>query len=99
MGYGRCRAELGYAIAAEYWGKGITTKAVKMAVSQVFNHFPDLVSLEALTALENKASQRVLEKAGFLREGLLRKYAIVRGIIKDVFIFSILSTNISPPSQ
>lgn len=95
----RCRAELGYAIAAKYWSQGITTKVVKMVLSQVFTDFPDLVRLQALVAAENKASQRVLEKAGFLREGLLRRYAIVKGNIKDVVIFSFLSTDNPRPSQ
>lgn len=32
----RCRADMGYGIATKYWGQGITTKAVKTALSQVF---------------------------------------------------------------
>nr|CAN76024.1 hypothetical protein VITISV_027073 [Vitis vinifera] len=68
-----CKADIAYGIAAKYWGQGITTKAVKMAVLEVFKDFPDLVRLQAFAAVENKASQRVLEKAGFTKEGLLRK--------------------------
>ncbi|XP_028770780.1 uncharacterized protein LOC114728104 [Neltuma alba] len=93
----RCRAELGYALAAPFWGQGIATKAVNMAVSQAFSHFPDLLRLEALVDSHNKASQRVLEKAGFIREALLRNYAIVKGIVRDVVIHSFLSSNASTP--
>lgn len=89
----RCRADIGYALAAEHWGQGITTKAVKIAVSQVFKDLPDLLRLQAFTALENKASQRVLEKVGFQREGVLRKYTYLKGNVKDLVIFSFLSTD------
>uniref|UniRef100_F6HTV8 N-acetyltransferase domain-containing protein n=2 Tax=Vitis vinifera TaxID=29760 RepID=F6HTV8_VITVI len=90
-----CKADIAYAIAAKYWGQGITTKAVKMAVSEVFKDFPDLVRLQAFAAVENKASQRVLEKAGFTKEGLLRKYTYLKGQLKDLVIYSFLSTDIS----
>ncbi|XP_058752900.1 uncharacterized protein LOC131626094 [Vicia villosa] len=86
----RCRAEIGYAVAANYWGQGICTKAVKVAVSQVFKDIPCLVRLQAFVDMENQASQRVLEKVGFFREGVLRKYSYVKGKVKDIAIFSFL---------
>ena len=43
--------------------------------------------------VENKASQRVLEKAGFLREGVLRKYTYLKGVVKDLVLYSFLSTD------
>ncbi|KAJ6719155.1 ACYL-COA N-ACYLTRANSFERASES (NAT) SUPERFAMILY PROTEIN [Salix purpurea] len=75
----RCRARLGYALAAEFWGQGIATIALKMAVSSVFKELSGLVRVHAVVEVENKGSQRVLEKAGFLKEGLLRKYGICAG--------------------
>ncbi|XP_059652638.1 uncharacterized protein LOC132299826 [Cornus florida] len=92
----RCRAEIGYAIAVDYWGQGITTMAVKMALSQVFKDFPDVVRLQAYVNAENKASQRVLEKAGFLKECLVRKYAYLKGKLQDLVIYSFLSTDTIP---
>lgn len=89
----RCRADMGYAIAVEYWGQGITTRAVKMAIPQVFDDFPEIIRLQAFANVENKASQRVLEKAGFTKEGLLRKYFYLKGNIQDVVVFSLLSTD------
>ncbi|KAH9682583.1 N-acetyltransferase domain-containing protein [Citrus sinensis] len=89
----RCRAHIRYAVAAEYWGQGMATLALKMAVSKVFDEIPDLVRLHALVELENKASQRVLEKAGFVKEGLLRKYGFCKGEIRDMFVYSFLSTD------
>ena len=92
----RCKADIGYAIAANYWGHGIATKAVKMAVPQVFKDFPHLLRLQAFAAVENKASQRVLEKAGFLKEGVLRQYTYLKGNIRDLVVFSFLSTDEFP---
>ncbi|XP_015163913.1 uncharacterized protein [Solanum tuberosum] len=57
--------EIGYAIAVEYWGKGIATKALKMAIPRIFNDFPQIVKIIACAISKNKASHRVLEKAGF----------------------------------
>ncbi|OAY27965.1 uncharacterized N-acetyltransferase p20 [Manihot esculenta] len=88
-----CRGELGYVLAAQYWGKGIATKAVKMVAKTIFNQWPELERLEALVDVENVGSQRVLEKAGFMREGVLRKYCILKGRSRDMVIFSLLSTD------
>ena len=45
-----------------------------MAVPQVFKDLLHLLRLQAFVAVDNKASQKVLEKAGFLKDGKLRKY-------------------------
>ncbi|PIN13030.1 hypothetical protein CDL12_14351 [Handroanthus impetiginosus] len=89
----RHRADVGYAIAVEYWGQGITTAALKMGIPQVFDDFPQVLRLQAFTSVDNKASQRVLEKAGFTREGLLRKYICLKGSILDVVVFGLLSSD------
>ncbi|CAL8989669.1 unnamed protein product [Prunus brigantina] len=91
-----CRAEVGYALAAEYWGQGIATRAVKMAISDGFKELADLVRMQALVLVENKASQRVLEKLGFYKEGLLRKYTFHKGAVQDVFMYSLLSSDSMP---
>ncbi|KAF3639821.1 putative N-acetyltransferase p20-like [Capsicum chacoense] len=92
----RCRAEIGYALAVEYWGQGITPKAVKMAIPLILEEFPEIVRLQALSDAENKASHRVLEKAGFIKEGMFRKYFYFKGEIKDVVLYSFLSTDPIP---
>ncbi|KAH0678589.1 hypothetical protein KY284_019674 [Solanum tuberosum] len=63
--------DIGYAIAVEYWGQGIATKALKMAIPRIFNDFPQIVKIIACAVLENKASHRVLEKAGFHYERIV----------------------------
>lgn len=83
---------MGYAVGSEYWGLGIATAALKMAIPRVFETFPFVVRLEALVEEENVGSQRVLEKVGFVREGFLRKYCFNKGEIRDMFIYSFLRT-------
>lgn len=89
----RHKADIGYAIGSSYWGQGITTKVLKIAVPQVFKDFPNLLRLQAFVDVENKASQRVLEKVGFTREGVLRKYTYFKGVVKDCAVYSFLSTD------
>ncbi|XAR54549.1 hypothetical protein NMG60_11029733 [Bertholletia excelsa] len=97
-GNDRCRADIGYGLAAKYWGQGITTQAVKMAVGQVFKDFAEIERVQALVDVENRGSQRVLERAGFKREGHLRKYSYLNGNLKDLFVYSFLRIdNISSP--
>ncbi|XP_057958140.1 uncharacterized protein LOC131151006 [Malania oleifera] len=92
-GADRCRAHVGYAVAAEHWGQGIATAAVKMAVGKAFEEMPELVRLQALAEVDNQGSQRVLEKVGFMKEGLLRKYGFNKGKIRDLIMYSLLSTD------
>ena len=87
---------MGHALAAEYWGQGITTRAVKMAISDGFREFPDLVRMQALVEVENKASQRVLEKIGFNKEGILRKHTFNKGAVRDMVMFGLLSSELMP---
>ncbi|KAL5566943.1 hypothetical protein UlMin_030107 [Ulmus minor] len=59
------KAHIGYSVVPKYWNQGVATQALKIAVPLVFKDFPGLVRLQALVFVENKGSQRVLEKAGF----------------------------------
>lgn len=92
-GFDLCRAELGYVLSYKYWSKGIVTRALKMVASTIFKEWPYLERLHATVATDNEGSQRVLEKAGFQREGVLRKYLVIKGKTKDVVMFSLLSTD------
>ncbi|GMI64231.1 hypothetical protein like AT2G32030 [Hibiscus trionum] len=92
-GNDRCRGELGYVLAWKYWGRGIATRAVGMVGETIFDEWSHLERLEALVDVENLGSQRVLEKAGFQREGVLRKYVVLKGRSRDMVMFSLLSTD------
>ncbi|XP_061992563.1 uncharacterized protein LOC133710494 [Rosa rugosa] len=92
-GNDRCRGELGYVLGSKYWGKGIATQAVKMVADTIFKEWTHLERLEALVDVNNVRSQRVLEKAGFLKEGVLRKYEVLKGRTWDIVMYSLLSTD------
>ena len=92
----RCRGELGYVLARAHWGRGVATAAVKRTVAAVFGEVPGLERVEALVDVANPASQRMLEKAGFTREAVLRKYIAVKGVVRDTVIFSFINTDPVP---
>ena len=83
----RLTAELGYYIGEPYWGKGIMTEAVKQICDYVFEH-TDIVRIFAEPYALNAASCRVLEKAGFQFEGVLRQNVIKNGQILDMKLFA-----------
>jgi len=65
-------AEIGYWIGADARGRGVATAATRLAARWAFDNVPDLARLQLRAAVENVASNRVAEKAGFTREGVLR---------------------------
>lgn len=87
----RRTAELGYYIAEKYWGKGITTEAVKQISKYVFDK-SDIIRIYAEPFAYNTASCRVLEKAGFQYEGTLRNNAVKNGKIIDMKMYALLKT-------
>ncbi|MBU7015931.1 MAG: GNAT family N-acetyltransferase [Theionarchaea archaeon] len=84
-----CHFRIGYVVVPEKRGKGYCTEAVQILVDYLFLS-RDIVRIEAEVSPENRASQRVLEKANFTREGLIRKSVYARGKWHDGVIFSIL---------
>jgi ribosomal-protein-alanine N-acetyltransferase len=83
----RFTAEMGYWLAEPYWGKGIMTDAVQFLTTWAFRELK-LHRLSAEPYDTNTASHRVLEKAGFIREGVLRSSVFKDGKILDQFIYS-----------
>lgn len=85
----RLTAELGYYIAEEYWGKGIMTEAVKKICEYVFEN-SDIIRIYAEPFSYNTASCRVLEKAGFQFEGLLKQNAIKNNKVLDMKMYALI---------
>jgi [ribosomal protein S5]-alanine N-acetyltransferase len=83
----RVSAEIGYWLSEDYWGKGIATRAVIAITDYAFDHF-DFTRLFALPFATNTASCRVLEKAGFVRDAILRRALIKHGVIHDLALYS-----------
>lgn len=83
----RVSAEIGYWLSESVWGRGIMTEALQAVTAQVFGKF-DLTRIYALPFADNRASVRVLEKAGYLVEGHLRQSAIKDGIVRDQLLYA-----------
>lgn len=85
-------AEMGYYIGEPFWGKGIATSAVKQACRHVFAN-TDIIRIFAEPFAYNAASCRVLEKAGFQLEGLLRCNAVKNGQVQDMKMYALVRDN------
>jgi len=87
----RLSAKLGYFLAEPYWGKGIMTGIVRQVCADVFEN-TDIVRIFATAFAHNAASCRVLEKAGFQCEGVLRQSAIKNGQVLDTKMYALLKS-------
>jgi RimJ/RimL family protein N-acetyltransferase len=85
-------AEIGYWVAEEVRGRGVATAATRLAATWAFESRSDLVRLQLRADVENAASNRVAEKAGFTREGVLRsqRYNERLGRRSDFVMWSLL---------
>ena len=86
----RKSAELGYWLAEDYWGQGIMTEAVKQICREGYDRWEDLVRIYAEPFAHNTASRRVLEKAGFQLEGVMRESVCKRGRVYDSCMYALL---------
>jgi ribosomal-protein-alanine N-acetyltransferase len=84
------RAEIGYMLLPEYHGKGIIVEAIKETVKYGFE-IMKLHSIEAIIDPENLASEKVLQKSGFVKEAHLKENEYYEGRFLDSVIYSILN--------
>lgn len=82
------KAAVGYWLAPEARGRGAATRAVRLVVRWAFTVEPNLIRMELLTLVGNEASSRVALRAGFAREGVLRRYLPFRGELVDAVMFA-----------
>ena len=75
----RHRLEFGYVVARPWWGQGLMTEALTEVVQWGLAQ-PAIYRISAVCDVENVGSARVMEKAGLVREGLLRRYMIHPGM-------------------
>lgn len=83
------RAEIGYCIRREDWGKGVGTEVAGELIRFGFNDMK-MHRIEAKCDPENIGSYRIMEKNGMQREGVLRHEKNIRGVWRDSYIYSIL---------
>lgn len=73
---------IGYWLSEEYWGRGIATEAVKLLTEYAFKNF-DIICILAFIFGKNKASMRLLEKAGYVEQGVLKQTVVKAGVVMD----------------
>ena len=88
---GNRRANLGYWVRTSARGRGMATSAVTLLHRWAMQH-TELFRLELLIATGNVVSQRVADKAGAAREGILRQRIVVPGVAYDAVLYSFTRT-------
>jgi ribosomal-protein-alanine N-acetyltransferase len=83
----RVSAELGYWLGESFWGRGIMSEAVRAMTRHAVETF-QLTRVFAVPFESNVASHRLLEKAGYLLEGRLRRCAIKEGKVIDQLLYA-----------
>jgi ribosomal-protein-alanine N-acetyltransferase len=83
----RFSCEVGYWLGESYWGQGITTEALSLLTAYLFDTV-NMLRAFALPFADNGASIRVLEKAGYHREGTLRASSVKFGEPRDQALFA-----------
>ena len=81
--------EIGFVLIPSERGKGYSTEAVEIMVDFLFLS-KEIVRIQAQTDQRNAASQKVLEKVGFTKEGTVRRFFFMRGEWRDAYLYSIL---------
>jgi RimJ/RimL family protein N-acetyltransferase len=84
--------DLGYTLRRDHWGRGLGTEVAQTLIQFGFVEIR-LHRIWATCHVQNIASARVLEKAGMVREGLLRKSKLQRGTWRDSYLYAILETD------
>ncbi|TND10016.1 MAG: hypothetical protein FD123_698 [Bacteroidetes bacterium] len=83
---------IGYDLRKDYWNKGLATEALTAVVRYGFESLL-IHRAEAIVDPDNTGSERVLEKCGFTREGVLRERYFFKGRYQTVTLFAKLSTD------
>ncbi len=94
----RFSAEIGYWLGEPFWGRGIVTEALSLVTEYAFGRL-NILRLFALPFADNLASSRVLEKAGYVREGLLRSASVKFGRPRDQWMYARINTQWESPAS
>jgi [ribosomal protein S5]-alanine N-acetyltransferase len=90
--------DIGYWVKADARGRGVATRALGLVARFAFDEL-GAGRVQLTTELDNLASQRVAEKAGFSREGVLRSYLDFKGRRRDAVMFSLLAEDLAQDSS
>jgi ribosomal-protein-alanine N-acetyltransferase len=81
-------AEVGYWLGEPFWGKGIMAEALKQLCSIVFEKY-NIIRIYAKPYETNLASQKVLSKAGFIKEAVIKRNVYKNGVLLNSCIYSL----------
>lgn len=84
------RAEIGYSLHADHWGRGLAREALQLALAHAFDAL-GLRRIEADIDPRNSASCVLAERLGFVREGLLRERWCVADELQDSALYGLLA--------
>jgi ribosomal-protein-alanine N-acetyltransferase len=91
-------AELAFDLAQVHWGKGLMRQAVAAVLQWTYQQ--DQVNrVHAFVRVDNRRSERLLERSGFVREGCLRSYRVCRGQPHDFYIYGLLRSDWAAAQQ
>jgi RimJ/RimL family protein N-acetyltransferase len=88
----RQTAELGYVVAPAARGRGVATEALRQLTAWALDE-PGMFRLELMISVDNPGSQRVAERCGYVREGVLRSLHFKQGLREDTEIWSRLASD------
>ena len=83
---------IGYWLSEQYWGRGIIPEAVKLITAYGFNNL-DIICIQAAILSKNPKSMRVLEKAGYIKQGVLKGSVIKNNEILDEHVYAAYNCN------
>jgi ribosomal-protein-alanine N-acetyltransferase len=86
----RYSAEVGYWLGEPFWGRGIAAEAVRLVSAYAFGSC-NMLRLFALPFADNARSIRVLEKAGYAREAILRAGSVKDGRPRDQALYALVN--------
>jgi ribosomal-protein-alanine N-acetyltransferase len=87
----RC-AELAFDLAQAHWGRGLMRQAVAAVLQWTYRQ-GQVDRVHAFVRVDNRRSERLLERSGFVREGCLRSYRVCRGQPHDFYVYALLRSD------
>ena len=91
-------AELAFDLSQAHWGKGLMRQAVAAALQWTFRQ-DQVDRVHAFVRVDNRRSERLLERSGFVREGCLRSYRVCRGQPYDFYVYGLLRSDWAAAQQ
>ncbi len=85
-------AELAFDLAQAQWGKGLARQAVAAVLQWTYRQ-DQVDRVHAFVRVDNRRSERLLERSGFVREGCLRSYRVCRGRAHDFYVYGLLRSD------